>query len=258
MRVLLNVSDLVAAEARYLVPCRTNFKNPVPKFEKNGHPTSTQKLMLFEKACESLEDDIELYTVAEFHNLMCKLGDDIYSPKITQIKSKERYRDSMRLITRDGKSNVIVLDRVSDILSEKWYKEQRKEDVIDESKRIVKTAAKLIRKAIRNFDHSTSTYPSTEYIRDTKNHAPELLEFFVNEIVCSPVKQNSISQTIFSTTRPRNLMPLQFALAVATDNHIASKWLNTVFSKLGFAASYDEVVLHSIVNDLRCWSLVSL
>ena len=72
----------MAAEARYLVPCRTNFKNPVPKFEKNGHPTSTQKLMLFEKACESLEDDIELYTVAEFHNLMCKLGDDITLQKL--------------------------------------------------------------------------------------------------------------------------------------------------------------------------------
>ena len=111
----------------------------------------------------------------------------------------------------------------------------------DESKRIVKTAAKLIRKAIRNFDHSTSTYPLTDDIGDTKNHVPELLEFFVNEIVRSPVKQNSVSQTIFLATRPRTLMPLQFALAVATDNHIASKWLNTVLSKLGFAVSYDEV-----------------
>ena len=129
----------------------------------------------------------------------------------------------MRLITRDGKSNIIVLDTISDIPSEKWYKEQRKENVNDESKRISKTAAKLIRKAIRNFDLSTSTYPSTDDILDTKDHVPELLKFFVNEIVRSPVKQNSISQTIFSATRPRSLMPLQFALAVATDNCIASK-----------------------------------
>ena len=115
------------------------------------------------------------------------------------------------------------------------------ENVNDESKRIVKTAAKLIREAIRNFDHSTSTYPSTDNIRYIKNHVPELLEFFVNEIVHSPVKQNLISQTIFSTTRTRSLMPLQFALAVATDNRIASKWLNTVLSKLGFAVRYDEI-----------------
>ena len=136
--------------------------------------------MLFEKACESLKNDIELYTVAQFHNLMSKLRDNIHYPKMTQIKLKERYRDSMRLVTKDGKSNIIVLDRVSDILSEKWQKEQRKENVNDESKRIAKTTAKLIREAIRNFNHPTSTYPSTDDIRDTKNYVPELLEFFVN------------------------------------------------------------------------------
>ena len=36
-------------------------------------------------------------------------------------------------------------------------------------------------------------------------------------------------------------MPLQFTLAVATDNGIGSQWLNTVLSKLGFAVRYDEV-----------------
>ena len=71
-------------------------------------------------------------------------------------------------------------------------------------------------------------------------YIPELLKFCVNEIVRSPVKQNSISQTIFLETQPRSLIPLQFALAVATER-ITSKWLNTVFLKLGFAVSYDEV-----------------
>ena len=54
------MSDLEEAEATYHVPCRTNFENRVPEFEKKGRPTSTQKLMLFEIACQSLEDDIEL------------------------------------------------------------------------------------------------------------------------------------------------------------------------------------------------------
>ena len=122
---LLNVSDLVGAEAKYHIPCRTNFENPVSKFEKKGRPTSTQKLILFEKSGESLEYDVEFDTVADFHNLMCKLRDDIYSPKMTQIKLKERYGDSMHLVTRDGKSKTIVLDTISGILSEKWYKKQR-------------------------------------------------------------------------------------------------------------------------------------
>ena len=83
------------------------------------------------------------------------------------MQLKGRYRDSIHLVTRDGKSKSIVLYTVNDVLSEKWYKEQRKENVNDESKRTVKTAAKIIREAIRNFDHSTSTYPSIDDIRDT-------------------------------------------------------------------------------------------
>ena len=96
------MSNLVAAEATYHVPYKTNFENPLPKFEKKFRPTSTRKLISFEKPCQSLEDDIELYTVAEFHNLMSKLG-DIYSPSKTRIKLKERYGYIMRLVTRDGK-----------------------------------------------------------------------------------------------------------------------------------------------------------
>ena len=34
-------------------------------------------------------------------------------------------------------------------------------------------------------------------------------------------------------------MPFQFTLAVARDNRIALKWLNTVLSKLGFAVNYE-------------------
>ena len=69
--------------------------------------------------------------------LKSRLGDEIYSPKMTQIKL-ERYGDSIRIVTRDGKSNIIVLDRVSDILLGKWYKEQRNKNINDKSKRIVK------------------------------------------------------------------------------------------------------------------------
>ena len=65
-----------------------------------------------------------------------------------------------------------------------------------------------------NKNYSNSIYPSTDDIRDTKNHVTELLSFFVNEIVRSPVKQNPFSQIIFSATRPRSLMAFQFALHV--------------------------------------------
>ena len=51
----------------------------------------------------------------------------------------------------------------------------------------------------------------------------------------------TLSQAIVSATRPRAIMPLQFGLAVCTDNKIGSKWLNVLLSRLGLAVSYDEV-----------------
>jgi len=69
----------------------------------------------------------------------------------------------------------------------------------------------------------------------------------------------TISEAIFSATRTRSAMPLQLGLAVAVDNQLASKWLNSLLSRLGFAVSYDEVirfkqniVAHDSVDEVVC------
>ena len=238
---LLNVSDLVAAEAKYHIACRTNFENPLPKNKTSGRPVSTEKMTLFNEACKQLEDDVELYTVSEFYNMMSKLGNDTYTLKMTQAKLQEKYGESIRLVTREGKSNIILLDRVGDILSEKWY-EERKTNLTVESERIVITAAKLLKDTIKNYEHETSTYPSTDDVTSTENNCvPHLLQIVMNELVKSPLKQMSLSQALFTATRPRSIMPLQFGLAVAVDNRLASKWLTNLLNKLGLAVSYDEV-----------------
>ena len=69
------------------------------------------------------------------------------------------------------------------------------------------------------------------------NALPHLLEAFLKELVKSPIKQKSLSEAIYSATRPRSFIPLQFELDV--DNHLASKWLNNLLYQLGFAVSYD-------------------
>ena len=52
---------------------------------------------------------------------MGTLGDDIYTVKMTQLKLKEKYQSSIQLVSREGKSNIILLDRAADILGDKWY-----------------------------------------------------------------------------------------------------------------------------------------
>eukprot|EP00794_Sanderia_malayensis_P002755 gene2755-3185_t len=172
---------------------------------------------------------------------MSELGDDVYSVKMTQTKLKEEYNESMRLVTREGKSNIILLDRTAEILCEKWYKD-RKSDVDAESEHVIKTAAALIKGVIKNHELETRTYPSMDDITMANNQIPNLLAVFIDELVRSPIKQMSISQALVAATRPRTIMPLQFGLAVCADNRIGSIWLNTVLSNLGFAVSYDEVI----------------
>ena len=120
----------------------------MPQNKILGRPVSTEKVTIPNKACEILEEDVDLYTVFEFQNITSSLGNDIYTLKMTQPKLQERYDDSMKLVTRDAKSNIILLEKVADILSEQWYNE-RKTNLFDKSKRVIRTAAKRLREAIK-------------------------------------------------------------------------------------------------------------
>ena len=120
----------------------------MPQNKTLGRPVSTEKVTIPNKACEILEEDVDLYTVFEFQNITSSLGNDIYTLKMTQPKLQERYDDSMKLVTRDAKSNIILLEKVADILSEQWYNE-RKTNLFDKSKRVIRTDAKLLREAIK-------------------------------------------------------------------------------------------------------------
>ena len=115
---------MVAAEAIYHVSCRVNFeKKPVPQNKTTGRPVSTENVTIFNKACEILQEDVD---VSEFHNIMSSLGNNIYMLKMTQEKLQETYGESMKLVTRDGKSNnITLLER--DILSVQWYNERERQ-----------------------------------------------------------------------------------------------------------------------------------
>ena len=79
-------------------------------------------------------------------------------------------------------------------------------------------------------------------ISDTnKNHVPDLLQMFMEELVNNSLKRVSISQAIYAAASSSSIMPLQFGIAVTTDSQLSSKWLNELLSILRFASSYDEV-----------------
>ena len=156
-----------------------------------------------------------------------------------------QYQDQIQFVSRCWKSDILLRSNVNSIVTEAWYQD-RKSSQDEEVKRIIKTATKLIKIGIKNHEHVTDVYPTTDLIKDKENSSlPSTLKAFIGELVKVPIKQLSLTQAIFAACRPRTVMPLQFGLTVAVDNHLASKWLN----KVGFAVSYDEVSFYDCLID---------
>ena len=86
---------------------------------------------------DKMEHECELYAVEDSQETMQKLGDNVYSVKITKIKLKERYGDSLKFVNREGRSD-ILLDNIRIILTECCY-DQRKSNQCDEAELIIKT-----------------------------------------------------------------------------------------------------------------------
>ena len=166
---------------------------------------------------------------------------DVYSGRITHSTLKDRYSDALTLVTRQDRSNVILLDKVNIILRKNWYA-QKKSNVKEESERVVKAAAQLIKNAIKQFEQRTESYPTVEDITSPESEfVTVLLKVFIKELVKSPINQTTIMQTLFSSARPHSVTPLNFGLAVSVDNCLGSKWMINLLHKLGFSASHNEV-----------------
>ena len=145
----------------------------------------------------------------------------------------------------DGRPNIVCFrTTTSSIISEKWYND-RKTKVEDEAERIVVTAAKIILSEIRAIEYNMAKYPSIEDISnldENKSIIPHSLQRFLNILVKSSVKQNSIGQCLLYAVRPWSIIPpIPFGLGVETDHVNGSKWAITELNRLGFSVSYDEV-----------------
>ena len=134
---------------------------------------------------------------------MQKLGDGVYSVKMTKLKLKERFGDSLQFVNREERNNIILLDNIRVILTEYWYDHQ-KSNQCDKIECISKTAAKILKGVIKNHTYQTDLYLAIDGIRDSnKDHAPDLLKLFVAEVIKSSLKQILIFQALFAASKAR-------------------------------------------------------
>ena len=99
----------------------------------------------FEQLCDLLESSCEndLFSIDQLHQRITDImqSEQVYSKKHLQWKREERYGKYIFF----GKGNNVIgfTDICSFLINDKWHNE-RKNDIANDSERIVKAAAKLL------------------------------------------------------------------------------------------------------------------
>ena len=175
-----------------------------------------------------VDSDAELHTLKELHDKMSSFAgeESVYSTKRLKQKLQERYGNKLYFSEVDGKPNVACFQGM----------EERRRDKEKDAERIVTTAAKVIMAEIRETKYDTSNYPKTLDISDASSDwIPKLLKTFLQVLIRSDLKQNSIGQIIVQAAKPKSsVMPIPFGSAVELDHVFGSKWLLDELYQLGF------------------------
>ena len=133
------------------------------------------------------------------------------------------------------------------IINEKY--KDKKDNVQDETERIIKAAANLIKAEIKEQNYDSDVYPTANDIKHL-NWIPDNLRLFLKNLINSELKQESLGQCIIKATNWFSIPPLLFGLGVDLDQTFGSKWLVDQLARLGFSVSSDEVKLfkQSVLN----------
>ncbi|KAG1661213.1 Transient receptor potential cation channel subfamily A member 1 [Nymphon striatum] len=244
-------NDLVADEGRYHKTCLQRFmadkKSPDPDCGERGRPRDEGMFHWFEMLCIWLEidSDAELHSLKELHDKMSSFAgkESVYCTKRFKQKLQDRYGNKLYFADVDGKPNVACFQGMADFYLNEMWKEERRKDKEKDAERIVTTAAKVIMAEIRETKYDTSNYPKTLDISDASSDwIPKLLKTFLQVLIRSDLKQNSVGQIIVQAAKPNSsVMPIPFGLAVELDHVFRSKWLLDELYQLGFSSTYTKV-----------------
>ena len=113
--------------------------------------------------------------------------------------------------------------------------------------RIVETAAKIIKNAIKVLDSNNNSYPSPDGLESSRKNVEYLsksLSMFLNNLFVGREKYvplASIGQAIIQQVRVKVLIvPLQLGLAIQMHQHFRSRFLIDSLNKHALCVSYIE------------------
>ena len=123
------------------------------------------------------------------------------------------------------------------------------ESNVEESKRLIAAAARLIQSEVKEKNYSKYCYPSNPTISESvtqKEWIPDLFNSLMATLIKDELKQAAICHSTVQAARPKSVIsPLLFGLGVELDHLYRSKWLVTELARLGFSVSYDDVTRYN-------------
>ena len=138
----------------------------------------------------------------------------------------EKYDDQVFFTKIKGKSDVVCLKSLADLIVNcSWY-EKREKDLGKEFERIINNVAKLFLSDIRSLSLESDIYPTENKICNNKiceGFLPESLRKFIEVLIKGRLKRSSVGQVINTAARLRSaVFPIIFELGVEMDNSLSA------------------------------------
>lgn len=201
------------------IPSIFHTREPASKKVCIGRPKNQRCLEAFQCVLDYLDSaDVQQVTVSELVQLMqSKLTseDTAYSAKYIKQKLLDHYGDGIVIAEKMGTADVVTLKETASSILRDFYKQPRSTDAETEKKRLIKTAANLIRSDIKAMEGSKDTYPDI-IAEEQISFLPEALRAFLTHVFKGKelsMKVAAIGQAIIQNTRPNTVLaPLQIGL----------------------------------------------
>ena len=161
--------DLVAAEAKYHRMCRFDFYTQSETYQVRGRPEYPRKYKAFQELCVYLDGNDECqYSLSELKDIMDRSldGKPGYTTKHLKSKLIDYYGDNVTITEIPGKCSVVSFrDTFHKIIHDKWYTDKCT-NMKQERKRIVETAAAIVREDIRSQVYECDSYPGVKPLEE--------------------------------------------------------------------------------------------
>ena len=179
---------------------------------------------------------------------MSKADSIPYGNQYLKTLLMRRYTDGIFIAERDGSDCIVTLkEKTSEILRSYFNSRTQTGDEESEKRRLLETAAKLIKSDIKNIVPHVNEYPSTETLKlqNALDYVPESLRIVLNALFVgkeTEQKVASIGHAIIQAVLPRAVIaPLQIGLAVQMHHLNRSRFIVDTLNKMGFCSSYAEM-----------------